>query len=187
MESKKLIGLGIIAIMILSTLALVIVDFAANPSGGTLKYNGYKFTVADQQYRAKINGVQRSFVFFPGDIEYIQIPDDVKALLQKPVLTVTYDPNSSLSANLGEAQYYFEAQLADAKIIERAVTNNEGVDLPQKSCADATEAQPVIELQESNQSVIKAEGNCIRVQALDDFDLYQETERLVYTILGVMS
>jgi hypothetical protein len=186
-DSKKLIGLGIIGIMILSTLALVVVDYASNSGGGALKYNGYKFTLADQQYRAKINGVQRSFIFFPGDIEYVQIPDDVKALLAKPVLTVTYDPNSTLSANMGEAQYYFEVQLADSKIIERAVTNNEGIELPQKSCADATEAQPVIELVESNQSIIKAEGNCIKVQALDAFDLYQETERIVYTILGVMS
>lgn len=186
-DSKKLIGLGIIGIMILSTLALVVVDYASNSSGGTLKYNGYKFTLVEQQYRAKVNGVQRSFIFFPGDLEYIQIPDDVKALLAKPVLTVTYDPNSALSSNLGEAQYYFEAQLTDSKIIERAVTNNEGVELPQKTCADATETQPVIELLESNQSIIKAESNCVKIQALDAFDLYQQTERVVYTILGVMS
>jgi hypothetical protein len=136
---------------------------------------------------SKVNGVQRSFIFFPGDLEYIQIPDDVKTLLAKPSLTVTYDSNSTLSSNLGEAQYYFEVQLADSKIIERAITNNEGIELPQKSCADATEAQPVIELIESNQSIIKADGNCIKIQALDAFDLYQQTERVVYTILGVMS
>ncbi len=186
-DSKKLIGLGIIGIMILSTLALVVVDFASNSGGGTLKYNGYKFTLAGEQYRAKVNGIQRSFIFFPGDLEYIQIPDDVKALLAKPILTVTYDSNSTLSSNLGEAQYYFEVQLTDSKIIERAITNNDGIELSQKSCADATEAQPVIELIESNQSIIKADGNCIKIQALDAFDLYQQTERVVYTILGVMS
>lgn len=187
-DSKKLIGLGIIGIMILSTLALVIVDFASNSGGGTsLKYNGYKFTVTEQQIKAKVNGQQKSFFFFPRDLEYIQIPDEVKVLLQKPVLTVTYNPNSTLAESLGGAQYYVVYQLSDEKTIELALTNNEGFDLPQKSCVDATDAQPVIELAESNESGIKAQGNCITIQALDEFDLKQQTERVVYTILGVMS
>ncbi|MEM3154440.1 MAG: hypothetical protein QW165_02615 [Candidatus Woesearchaeota archaeon] len=185
METKKIIGLGIIAIMILSTVALVMVDFAVGPSS-TFKYNGFKFRQMDGQLTAKIDGQQRVFLFFPGDLEYIRIPEDVKSMLQKPVLTVTYDPNSTLSPNMAEAQYYLEVQLQDRKIIERAVTDNDGIELPQKTCAEATEAQPVVEFIESNTSVIKAVGNCIQVQALDAFDLYQQTERLVYSILGVM-
>lgn len=187
MESKKLMGLAIIGIMVLSTVALVVVDLAVGPST-TLKYNGLKFKLVNQQYVAKIDGKQHTFIFFPRDIEYIQIPDDVKLLLQKPILTVTYNPNSTLASNFGEAQYYLETQLSDVKMIDRAVTNKyEGIELSLKTCAEATEAQPVIELLQSNQSIIKAEGNCIKVQALDDLDLYQETERLVYTVLGVMS
>ncbi len=187
MDSKKIIGLGIIGVMIFSTLALVIVDYTQTSSSAKLKYNGYKFTVTEQQYKAKVNGQQKSFLFFPRDLEYVQISDDVKALLQKPVLTVTYNSNSTLAENLGEAQYYIEAQVGDVKAIERALTNSENGNLPQKSCADATDAQPVIELSQSNQSGIKADGNCIKIQALDAFDLYQQTERVVYTILGVMS
>jgi len=186
MDSKKIIGLGIIGVMIFSTLGLVIVDYASNSGGGTLKYNGYKFTLAEQQYRAKVNGQQKTFLFFPRDLEYIQIPDNVKSLLEKPVLTITYDSNSTLAENLGEAQYYVEVQIGNAKSIERAVTNADG-NLPQKSCTDATDAQPVIELSQSNQSGITADGNCIKIQAVDAFDLYQQTERVVYTILGVMS
>jgi len=185
MESKKLIGLAIIGIMILSTVALVVVNYAIGPSS-TLKYNGFKFKTVNQQFITKIDGKQYSFSFFPRDIEYIQVPEDVKVLLQKPVLTVVYDSNSSLAPNFGEAQYYFESQLRDVKIVERGVTNSDSL-LPQKSCSDATESQPVIELMESNVSIIKAEGNCIKVQALDASDLYQETERLVYSVLGVIS
>jgi len=103
----------------------------------------------------------------------------------KPVLTVTYDRESDIADNLGEAQYYFELQLGDDKVIERAVINDDDV-LPKKTCDDATEAQPVIEIRSSESSSIVAEGNCIKVNALDAYDLYQQTERIIYASLGVI-
>ena len=186
MDTKKVMGLGVIALMLLSTLALVLVDYAQTGSS-TLKYNGVKFTFANNQYTAKINGQQHSFLFFPGNLEFINVTDGVKSLLQSPVLTVTYNPNSTFADSLGSAQYYFEEQLSDVKTIERAVTNNEGVGLPKKSCEDATQSQPVIELSQGNQSIIEADGNCIRIQAFSERDLFEETERVIYALLGVMS
>ena len=185
MNKKMVIGL-IIAFIMISSIFGFVVDFAISPGAQKLKYNDFKFRVVNQQYFTKINGQEHAFIFFPGDLEYLQISPEVKTLLDKPVLTITYDPNSKIADNLGEAQYYFEAQLSDAKAIERAVTNNEGIDLPQKSCADATDIGPVIELAQSNQSGIFAENNCIKILALDPFDLYQQTERVIYSILGVM-
>ena len=177
-------GLFIAFIMVFSIFGFV-VDFALQPSQ-KLKYGDYKFRVVDQRYITKIDGQEHVFAFFPLDLEYIQLTDDVKRLLAAPVLTITYNPESNLSQNFGEAQYYFELQLQN-KAVERAVTNNQGLDLPQKSCADATEQQPVIELQTGVASKISAEGNCIVITSLDAYDVYQQVERIIYITLGVMS
>ena len=179
------IGLFIAFIMVFSIFGFII-DFAVQPSAKGAKYGDFKFRVVNQQYVTKINGVEHVFFFFPRDLEYILLSGEVKALLDKPVLIVTYDPKSNLSENFAESQYYFESQLADGKTIERALTNNEGTQLSQKSCSDATESQPVIELRKGEKSGVSAVGNCIQLSAVDAFDLYQQTERLIYTIFGVM-
>jgi hypothetical protein len=186
MNKKVVMGLFIAFIMIFSIFGFV-VDFAARPSVQKVKYGDYKFRIVNQQYITEINGQERVFAVFPGDIEYISMPDDVRQLLSKPVLTVSYDPKSGIAENLGEAQYYFELQLQDVKVIERALTDNEGTELPQRTCADATESQPVIEMSQGDDSSIKAEGYCIKMVARDAFDLYQQTERIIYLLLGVMS
>ena len=179
-------GLFIAFIMVFSIFGFVI-NFAIQPSVSTAKYGDFKFRVVNQQYITKINGDEYKFVFFPMDLEYIMLSDEVKQLLAQPVLTVTYDPKSNLSQNLGEAQYYMELQLSDEIMIERALIDNAGTSLPQKSCADATSSQPVIDLRISGVSGIRTEDSCIIVTALDAHDLYQQVERIVYTVLGVMS
>lgn len=185
MNKKVVIGL-IIAFLMISSIFGFVVDFAVQPSVKKLPYGDFKFKLVNQQYFATIDGEEHTFVFFPADLEFIQVSDEAKLLLEKPVLTVTYDPKSDIAENFGESQYYFEVQLQDVKVIERALTNNEGTNLLQKSCSDATPEQPVVELRKSDESKISAEGNCIVLNALDAYDLYQQTERLIYVLLGVM-
>lgn len=185
MDKKMLMGLFIAFIMVFSIFGFVI-DFAVRPSVSKAEYGDFKFKIVGEQYITKINGKEHVFVFFPGDLEFIQVSDEVRKLLESPVLAVTYNPNSSIAQNLGEAQYYFELQLQDVKAIERALTNNEGTQLSQKSCGDASEAEPVILLQKADESGIVAKDSCIILSAVDPFDLYQQTERIIYTVLGVM-
>jgi len=185
MDKKKIAGLVIAAIMVLSILG-VVVDFGTQPKAQKMPYGDYKFTPTQQGYTTKIDGKEFIFFYFPGDIEYYAVPESVKQLLQAPVYTITYDPNSNITQNLAEAQYYLEFQLADIKIIERGLTNNANTTLPQKTCADATAAQPVILLRQGDESTITAQDSCIILQALDKYDIYREAERIVYQLLGVM-
>lgn len=185
MDQKKVFGIFIIAIMILSTLALVIVDYAQSGGSGTIKYNGVKFTQTADGYNAKINGETHHFIFFPQDIEYVQLSPEVRTLLEAPVITITYDANSTLASNYAEAQYYIELQAQKEKIIERAASTAVG-ELPAKTCADATPAQPVIQYEDGN-STITADNNCIRIASRDAYDAYQKTERLVYHLLKVIA
>ena len=177
------IGLFIAFIMVFSIFGFII-DFAIQPTTQKMEYGDYTFTQTQQGYRAKVNGNEMLFLFFPGDLEYYTITDDTKQLLKAPVYTATYDPNSTIAPNLAEAQYYLEQQLQDIKYIERALTNS--TTLPQKTCADATTAQPVIELLQANVTTIITENNCIKVKAIDPYDLYRQTERIIYEILGII-
>jgi hypothetical protein len=185
MNKKVVIGL-VIAFLMISSIFGFVIDFAVRPSVQKFEYNDVDFRLVNQQYLARVGGVERAFVFFPGDLEFINVPGDVKALLEKPVLTVTYDSDSAIVDNFGEAQHYFEVQLEGIKTIERALINSEGTNLVQKSCSDATADQPVIEFRQGGESGISAEGNCVIVTSLDAYDLYQQTERLIYVVLGVM-
>jgi len=184
MDKKKIAGLVIAAIMVLSILG-VVVDFGTQPSAQKMPYGDFKFTPTQQGYTKKIDGKDFAFFYFPANLEYYAVPDNVKNLLEAPVYTVTYDPRSNLTQNFAEVQYYLEFQLEEIRFIEQGITSGNDT-LPQKTCADATAAQPVILLQQGDESKITAQESCIILQAVDGYDLYREAERIVYQILGVM-
>ena len=183
MNKKVWIGLFFAFIMIFSIFGIVIDSFVPTRK---LQYNDYEFKVKDQQVFTKINGIEHGFLYYPGDLEYIEMPEEAKLILEMPVITVTYDPQSYAAQNLAEAQYYFEVQLENIKVVERALTNNTGTTLPQKTCTDATAAQPVIELTMGNESSITIKNNCVKLEAADAYDIYRLTERFIYMLLGVM-
>lgn len=186
MNSKTVAGLIILFLMVSSIFGFVF-SYGGGGGANTLQYGDFTFRPVQNQLMVKIDGTDHRFVFFPADLEYIEVPEQAKSLLTAPVITVTYNPSANLSENLADAQYYFELQLEDAVIVERALTDSEGTSLPQKSCADATSSQPVIDLREANESNIIVENNCIVLNARDSYGLYQQSERLIYQMLGVMS
>lgn len=183
-QHKKMLVGGIIAFLMIASVLAVTLDQVS--SGKGLTYNGVKFTLGTNQFFAKINGKDYSFLVYPADLEYLQVSDKIKELLTAQVITVTYDPQSPSAEGLATAQYYMEEQLKDIRVIDRAVLNNTGLALAQKSCAEATSSQPVIELSITNNSSITADGNCVKLSAFDMPDLLRMTERINYQILGVM-
>lgn len=183
MNKKVLIGLFFAFIMIFSIFGMV-VEFLSPEE--KLEYGEYTFKIKNNQFFTKINGIERGFLFYPQDLEYITMPEEIKMLLSSPVFTVTYNPQSDMAEDLASAQYYFEVQLQD-KVIERALTNNTDTSLPQKTCEDSTPENPVVELRQADESAITIDNTCIIIGAVDARDLYQQTERFIYTILGVMT
>ena len=176
---------GCIAFIMVTSVFIVTLDYIFAPNT-SLKYNGFPIRVINQQFLVNVQGKDYTFSVYPSDLEYIEVPLHAKELLNAEVLTVTYDPQSDQPESLGEAQFYLEDQLKEVRIIDRAVLNNTGLALEQKSCANATLGQPVIELREGNESRIAVENECIIVTAIDNPDLARLTERVVYQVLGVM-
>ena len=183
--NTKMVIAGLIAFLMVSSIAGLV--FTQGPTGGpsSFRYNGYKFTPVQNGYRTSIDGEKHTFIFSPQDLEFYELTDDVLSLLNEEVFTVTYEPGNN-SQLLAEAQYYFELQLSNVRYIDRGLIDNTNTSLPQRTCADATDKQPVIELAYANISSITVEGNCIKVQAEGDYDLINQVERIIYAVLGVM-
>ncbi len=188
MQAKTFMGLFIVFLMVASIFGVALDYFAGSGSAAqTLEYNDYTFRPVQGLYQTTLDGKQVVFNFFPQDLEYIQITDDVKTTLASPVLTVTYDPASTIANGAAQAQYYLETQLDGKTVISRAVTNNSNFTaLAQQTCADATPSQPVLFFALSNHSGFEQQNNCITLHAVDDYDLFRQTERALYTILGIM-
>lgn len=184
-RTKKMIVGGFIAFIMIASVFVVTLDYFFSPSN-KLEYNGFIFRPGNNEFISEINGKTYSFLFFPGDLEFINVPEKAKEILRAEVLTISYNPAGELSPALATAQFYFEEQLDGVKIIDRAVLNSSGLSLQQKSCANATVTQPVIELYEGNSSNIVASDNCIKINGVSPSDIMQLSERIVYQVLGVM-
>lgn len=184
MNSRVLAGAFIVFLMISSVFGFV---FSYGSTSNALEYGEFTFTPVENQLRTRIDGQEYVFLFFPGDLEFVELSSGVKQLLDAPVLTVTYNPAGNFSEVLADAQYYMEAQLSGTKVIQRALTNSSGTQLMEASCEDASPNSPVVFFGFGDESSIEAMDSCIRVTGVDAYDVYQRMERLVYQSLGVMS
>ena len=186
MEKKAIFSLIVIFVMVFSVFGFVL-NFVANPDTVT-EYGDYKFRATPDGYKTKINGKEFIFISLPSYLEFISLPKKaIELLTGRQAYTLTYNPESGLKEIQAGAQYYMEQQLQKTNIyLERGLTNNTGTSLPQRTCTDATEFQPVIYMKQSNESSITAEKNCIIIQSQDQQDVPQQMERILYTILGVM-
>jgi len=179
--NKKVIASLVIAFLLISSIFGFVLSYQAQDT--SVKYGKYRFNIIQNQYITNIDGKKMSFLMLPFDVESINI-SEAKSLLQKEVWTVSYDQNSSFAEALADAQYYLEYQLEGKRIIERALL--EDGQLPKRTCMDATDVQLVIELREANESDIVVSGNCIIISSFEPIDVYRQTERVVYDVLGVM-
>ena len=187
-KKQMLVALFIIAIMVLSTLGFVL-DFS-QPSQSTLEYNTHKFTQTTQGWSTKLNGQKRLFLFFPGQLEDISFPDEAKKILTSPKqVSLSYDSNTTSVQVFAELQFDLERRLTNyANVyVVRGISNSEGTALPTIMCGNATETVPVVFFRESNTTQVLAENNCIIAESSAPIDAVRIAERILYTVLGIMT
>ena len=185
-DKKVLMGLFIVAIMIFSVFGFVLSYGSGQES---LKYNNYKFVRTQLGVQTKINGENILFNFYPTQVEDIPIDEDARTALKNiKSLSITYDPGSEWAQGMAEIQFYLEQALPKTKevYVERGLTDNEGYDLKEIQCKDATETVPVLHLQQADTTEIIFDNNCILAKAQQAQELYRINDRLQYIIYGVM-
>jgi len=187
--NSKVIAGGFIAfIMIFSIFGVLFYGFRAPADERTNEYKGRVFKYRNNGFVTEINEKEIFFTRFPSELEQIKLNDKTKRLLKQDYFVVTYDPESNLAAEMATAQFQlFEERLKPIKKhAVRALTNSFATVLPQKTCADATEKNPVILLQYGNETSITSKENCIIAKGNSATSIYEVSDRIVYTMAGVM-
>lgn len=93
---------------------------------------------------------------------------------------------------MGGIQYSDDHLLYDIKkiYVQRGLINNTIYpELPQIDCSNATNAEPVLALIQTNDTTqvgARTEGSCVTIIGAFGDDFYRYNERIIYQILGVM-
>ncbi len=186
-DPKVLVSIFIAGIMILSTLG-VMLDYQTG-SSNKMEYNGYKFEQMYDGVQTKINGQRFLLTYFPEQLEHINISTEAKQMLKNmQVFAITYDTKSEYKESFAEQQFNLAEKLA---LIEKyaisGVLNNTGMEqIPAITCKNATNAMPVLLLQEGITTNMTLKNNCLAVNIGSMYEAPQAGDLLFYQIAGVM-
>ncbi len=137
---KKLIGVFLAAVLVLSTLGFVLSYAAENTSQqGSADVNGFRFTQTQEGWMTTINGKGSVFYSHPLDVQHLSLDDRFTRLIEGNEVTITYDENTNNTAVLAQVQYYLDTHLRDRLSVHTATMNT-------TTCNQSTPTQPVIEL-----------------------------------------
>lgn len=184
--SKKIIGYFIGIIMVFSAFGVVFFGFGAG-SGGSVKYNGLKFTDKGSFWSVNVKGREALFTYLPDEVSFINISagamDKLKNVVQ---IDSTSEFNDTLAEPIALAQFQMGTTLLNFNIFVRNGFTAEQQNFPVITCRDATQFVPVIYFKESNATNIHMEDNCIIAEAANAADSIRLKDRLVYGILGII-
>ena len=184
--SKKIIGYFIGIIMVFSAFGVVFFGFSAG-SGGTVKYNGFKFIDKGNFWSVNVNGREALFTYLPDEVSFINASagaiDRLKNVVQ---IDSTSEFNDTLAEPIALAQFQMGTALFNFNIFVRSGFTSEHQNFPVITCGDATQFVPVIYFRESNATNVHIEGNCVIAEAANAADAIRLKDRLVYGILGVI-
>lgn len=187
-NKKVLMSIFIVAIMVLSVFGFMM-SYQTNQQDKLEDYNGFKFSRTQKGIKTNIEGKAFYFNYYPGDLENITIPEEAKLLFSDAkVFFFTYDPESEFASTIAEKQFDMEQKLTKigSRFITKGFTNSTGYALPQITCANATPAMPVYQIEQCNETKIIIEDNCVKLTAANEFELNAYHTKLLYIFLGVM-
>jgi hypothetical protein len=129
-----------------------------------------------------------NFIYFPGDIEDINVSSDALNLIKgKQYMILTSNAADPLNQSIAYMEYNSEKVLKDLGKTQIGFAYADSTLTRTKiTCENATAGMPVIYVRKANESSIRAEGNCLLIEARQQDEILAEFERVLYIIIGVM-
>jgi flagellar basal body-associated protein FliL len=185
-KKKKLISIFIIAVMVLSTLGVVIFGFT--DSGQNSDYGGIGFKQANQKWSAKINGISYQFNLHPTQLDSLNVSSNVMSMLKNAqVVGITYDPESALKQEMALAQYELSSVLQqNGKLVVNGFTKKTSFKVPVITCGNSSVETPILIMEDGNSTHIRSDSSCIILEAGQDGEFIALSERLQYGFLDVI-
>ena len=152
------------------------------------KYNDIKFIQEQNGWSAIINNARLNFYYLPQEVEQITLsPDVTSALLNKPEIDTTSKVNDTFSEEIALAQYTMALTLSNVNVYTmQGFTTNNTFNVTIITCKDSTPAVPVIFFQQSNETKVTLQENCIIAEARNNLDILRIKDRLLYSILNII-
>lgn len=187
-KPKKNWGAIIFLVFIVTGLSSGFVFFGFHGSGeATHRYEGITFHFQGDHWRAKIKGANALFTFRPDQVRLVEVEGDIAQLLNgKLQVDTTSSINDTLIEGIALAQYQMGLTLNNYNTFLRPGFIEQTDQFPTITCAQATPFVPVILFEESNQTRITVEGNCIRAEAATHQDIIVVKDRILYELLEVI-
>ena len=159
-------------------------------SGRTkLNYNGFKFYALENGgFMLKMDDYNAAFNYYPSELELVEIPSSAKSIFKAPMFYTTSDYNSTFKETIDEVKFNIAQVIGSdsGTFVKNAYTSETEYDTDVITCADATPSVPVIYIMRSNSTSITLENSCVTIKAVNRQEMFMASERLVYSILGVM-
>ncbi len=185
-NARVLMPLFIVVIMVMSAFG-----YMWGSSSSSLDYNGFKIYQPETGgFMLKLDaGTRILFRYFPSDLEWINSTPGISERFSSPMIYAAYSPETDYIESFAQVQYNLGQVLSKAgkSYAQPAFTMENEYNLPVVSCTNATQYVPVVVFELSSQTEIRESMGCITVSAKNREELLQAYERLLYTILGVMS
>ena len=187
-KEKKRWGLMVFIVFIMIGTSFSVVFFGFSPSQDNVKYNGISFVSNRNFWTARINGAEAAFSYLPGDVQNINLSENIQKQLQdKFEIDITSESNSTYKESIALAQHEMSLTLSNYNIyLRNGFTGNNTFKLAVITCKDATQAVPVIYFRQGNSTRIFSQGSCVIAEAPSNPEFIRVKDRLVYGILGVI-
>jgi len=187
-KENNRIGLGavivIVVLMLSSTIGYVFKGDSKE------KYNDFSFSRTDDGiWHTKVNGKQLAFHYFPSDLNNINLSSEAVDIIKNSnMVYFTYNPESRYREDIAMLSFELTNILwQDFKIYAtNGLTKNNTFNAQIIDCNNATITIPVIYFNESNQTEIYLNNNCIVLNGRTGIDFLVLKERLLYGLFGVI-
>ena len=183
---KKIIGYFIGIIMIFSAFGVIFFGFGAG-SGGTVKYNGLKFTDKGNFWSVNVNGREALFTYLPDELASLNAENAaIEKLKNAAQIDATSKFNDTLAEPIALAQFQMGITLNNFGVYLRSGFIDNTSRFPIIKCEDSTNFVPVIYFGSANETKIYSDGLCVTADAANGADAIRLKDMLVYGILGVI-
>ncbi|MFH1409277.1 MAG: hypothetical protein ABIH34_05195, partial [Nanoarchaeota archaeon] len=153
------------------------------------QYGESMFEIRNDGLYTEINGYDTRFDVYPSTVEKLHVDAQALSIIENsPILWITFPPKASdLSAvDLARFDLTNFFQQAYGKAVLSGITEESDIyTLPVKVCDDALTSEPVIMIQESNETGIFMEAGCILLKG-NGTTVVMAKDLLIYHISGII-
>ncbi len=184
---KVIISLFFAFIMVSSILAIM---FSGYNQPNEIEYNGHIFKFQGDYLVTKVDKTTIKIQSYPANLAAIQADDAIAQKLNSGYPIFISTPlTAQYKEYAGQAAYDLAEYLGTIGVQTSIAISDDNTGyptIPLITCTNATAALPVLIFEESNQSSMSIEGDCIRISASTGYDFIAYKDRLVLKLSGIM-